>query len=140
MVSEALRTKKTLTLYKAYKMKNGETMKIDPRKESFYLTEKTAVAALLESMVDFTKEDPMEPLNALVGDTVHILKVVIYTTRIPEDDWKSEIIQEGDEVRLPLEKYQKTMNITPVVISSFEAKPNKTDPQKLDVTKVVFSK
>ena len=90
--------------------------------------------------MDFTKEDPMEPLNALVGDTVHILKVVIYTTRIPEDDWKSEIIQEGDEVRLPLGKYQKTMNITPVVISSFEAKPNKTDPQKLDVTKVVFSK
>lgn len=140
MVSDAVRTKKSISLYKAYKMKQGETMKIDPRQESFFLTEKSAAADLIENMVDLNKENPLEDVEKLIGETIYILKVVIYTSRIPEEDWKSEITQEGDSIRLPIGKYQKSMNILPVTIESFEMKPNKADPKTIDVSKIVFAK
>lgn len=140
MVSETLKSKKALVLYKAYKMENGETMKIDPRIESFYLTEKSAASALLESRVDLEKKDPLEDVNSMMGETIHILKVVIYTSRISQEDWKDQIIQEGDTIRLPLGKYQKTMNIYPMTIENFEIVPDKTDSKKIEVKKITFAK
>lgn len=140
MVTDSIKSKKALTLYKAYKMKNGETMKINPRQEIFFITEKSAVANLLESMVDTAKEDPLEDLKNMMGETVHILKVVIYTSRIPEEDWKTDVNQDGDSITLPIGKYQKTMNIAPVVIESFEYTPDKADPKEINVSKIVFAK
>lgn len=140
MVSETIKSKKALVLYKAYKMENGDTMKIDPKVESFYLTEKSAAAALIESRVNLEKEDPLEDVKSMMGDTIHILKVVIYTSRIPQEDWKDQIIQEGDSIRLPLGKYQKSMNIYPLVIENFETVPDRADPKKIEVKKVTFAK
>ncbi len=140
MVSDAVKGKKALSLYKAYKMRNGETMKINPRQDVFYLTEKSAVAGLLESMVDTSLEDPTDPILKMKGETIHILKVVIYTSRIPEEDWKEDIIQDGDSITMPIGRYQKTMGISPVVISDFEISPNKTDPTKIEVSKISFAK
>lgn len=139
MVSESIRSKKTLVLYKAYKMENGDTMTINPREDAFYLTEKNAVAALIESMVDTTKENPLEKVEAMKGETVQILRIAIFTNKIPTEDWK-KISQEGDEIRLPIGKYQKSMNINSAVVDGFEVKPNRTDNTKIDVSKVVFRK
>ena len=134
-------SKKALVLYRAYDddtiKANGNRMTVNADiNETFYLKIPAAVNGLLQEKVDKKLKDPLKPCQELIGQTLKIMTIVIYTSRISEDEAQNHIEQEGDVVKICLNRgYQKAISISKVVLKGFNAKPNSDDD-----TKVVFDK
>ena len=133
--------KKALVMYKAYDdadiIANGNRMVVNAdEKETFHLKIQSAVADLLQRKVDKSLEDPLAPCTALIGQTLKIMCIMIYTSRISEDEAANHIDQEGDAVKICLNRgYKKAISLSKVVLKGFNTKVNPDDN-----TKVVFEK